>query len=144
MSFEQKQYWLKGRQHEKERICALIQLDKYIYDVEKRYLIELIRGTNANFLGDNLPKTDHAPDVEEEIMIDISSTNRHNDRYSEHYTPTTEEVRSYYRPSSDTCGAEFDRWLTQVKADAWDEGWRDGIVVPYSLGNPYRKKKEQP
>jgi hypothetical protein len=132
MSFEQKQYWLRGREYERERIIALI------------------RGSNANLLGDNLSKKDHTPDAEEEIMIDISSTNRHNDRYSEHYTPSTEEVRDLYSYSerygrtTDESAKEFDRWLTQIKADAWDEGWRDGIVVPYSLGNPYRKKKEQP
>lgn len=105
MSFEQKKYWLKGREHERERIIALI------------------RGTNANFLGDNLSKTDHTPDTEE--VRELYS-------YSERYSRTTDESAK-----------EFDRWLTQVKADAWDEGWREGIVVPYSLGNPYRKKKEQ-
>ena len=34
------------------------------------------------------------------------------------YTPTTEEVRSFYRGSSFSRGEQFDRWLAGVKAEA--------------------------
>ena len=51
------------------------------------------------------------------------------------YTPTTEEVRDVYKSRLIKIGdnrfelideieadAEFDRWLAEVKADAWQEG----------------------
>ena len=78
------------------------------------------------------------------------------------YTPTTEEVRSAYHyygkypelaPDDNTVtGAEFDRWLRQVKAEAWAEGaqsecdynWRCDEAQAAGLGvmifrpkNPY-------
>ncbi len=50
------------------------------------------------------------------------------------YTPTTEEVRLEYsrtgrRPDRE---AEFDRWLAEVKAQAWAEGavWHRANAVP--------------
>jgi len=71
------------------------------------------------------------------------------------YTPSTDMVRVAYRypqetPSKD---AEFDRWLNQVKADAWDEAAntmrlyvrRNGLTEAYQLDtedNPYRKQEE--
>ena len=49
--------------------------------------------------------------------------------------------------------AEFNRWLRQVKAEAWDEGhesaalripegvWHD-VAAPHP-GNPYRKEQDR-
>ena len=61
------------------------------------------------------------------------------------YTPTTEEVQRAYRNSEyggpDT---EFDRWLAEVKAQTWEEGWNS---YPDSYWNktvnPYRQGKKQ-
>ena len=59
------------------------------------------------------------------------------------YTPTTEEVRESYvlmqrcisYPNPE---AEFDRWLAEVKAQAWQEGW--DTKPPYQeINNPYRQ-----
>ena len=64
------------------------------------------------------------------------------------YTPTTEDVREVfaggiYRHFT-YAGAEFDRWLAEVKAQAWEEGHSQ----PWELGeggyalkavNPYRQ-----
>ena len=79
------------------------------------------------------------------------------------YTPTTERVRSEYARDTNASKkhevprAEFDRWLEQVKAEAWEEGhsssdtsW-DHIYSGHSVpegelcpecftGNPYRKE----
>ena len=68
-------------------------------------------------------------------MSDISSINELNDGFSEHYTPTTEEVRDVYQSrlikvddnrfeivDEIEADAEFDRWLAEVKAQAWEEG----------------------
>ena len=65
------------------------------------------------------------------------------------YTPTTEEVRGAYEGQLIKVGdnayqlldeahakAEFDRWLNEVKAQAWWEGWQ---AETYSI-NPYRKE----
>lgn len=42
--------------------------------------------------------------------------------------------------------AEFDAWLDQVKADAWDEGLdaaqRAETLRTYTPDNPYRKQEE--
>lgn len=45
---------------------------------------------------------------------------------SKPYTPTTAEVReaAYEHGSTGVTYADFDRWLTAVKAEAWDEGFR--------------------
>ena len=77
------------------------------------------------------------------------------------YTPTTEEVRDEY---SFHCGgwcercdrsgdvsylfheAEFDRWLAEVKAQAWEEGFTHNVGDSSwnSLyDNPYRQGEEQ-
>ena len=78
------------------------------------------------------------------------------------YTPTTEEVRMAYNhwgkypefapDDFDVTGAEFDRWLASVRADAWDEGWaalseqerlqRADRFHPITRGNPYRGEKQ--
>jgi len=65
------------------------------------------------------------------------------------YIPTTEEVRMYYKHPEGSKIAwfvtpvEFDRWLAEVKAQAWEEGLEakfkrleddDSISLP----NPYR------
>lgn len=47
---------------------------------------------------------------------------------SDRYVPTTEEVRDAWRNSTFDAldGTEFDRWLADVKAEAWEEGERVG------------------
>ena len=60
------------------------------------------------------------------------------------FTPSTDIVRAKYRypletPTND---AEFDRWLDQVKADAWDEGYRDGHNDGLSDGHPLGNDRE--
>ena len=57
------------------------------------------------------------------------------------YTPTTEEVRDSYASWS-AAYPEFDRWLTEVKAQAWEEGWHTGNKDSDGLQptvNPYRE-----
>ena len=67
------------------------------------------------------------------------------------YTPTTEEVRARYNADefgysaglNDPC-PEFDRWLAEVKAQAWEEGMLVGQDNYYgSPSNPYRQGEEQ-
>ena len=76
------------------------------------------------------------------------------------YTPTTQEVRGKYATHQgaryrgqkylDLRRAEFDRWLNEVKAEAWDEGFTDGINhdlgdwdnAPAIIKNPYREEKD--
>ena len=76
------------------------------------------------------------------------------------YTPTTEEVRKAWKMMPDdrynkgdlmgqlTSGIEFDRWLAEVKAEAWEEGITafDQAIIkdvddPWSQlpDNPYRE-----
>ena len=59
------------------------------------------------------------------------------------YTPTTEEVRELAPLTEE----EFDRWLAEVKAQAWEEGYISGTVDTHrnevSKGNPYRQGEEQ-
>lgn len=68
------------------------------------------------------------------------------------YTPTTEEVRQQWGwnyPDYDNEDVAFDRWLAEVKAEAWSEGfdagerdvfehdrtgWDDSPCIP----NPYK------
>lgn len=79
------------------------------------------------------------------------------------YTPTTEEVRAAFRKGSridwnSRRGRLFDRWLNEVKAQAWEEGCRWGAVEFQTLDgklydedkvqvtdadNPYRQEEEQ-
>lgn len=74
------------------------------------------------------------------------------------YTPTTEAVRGAYLYEAQRHGdafkgnaatrAEFDRWLAQVKAEAWDECFDsleyalDGYYAITVANNPYRKEGE--
>ena len=62
------------------------------------------------------------------------------------YTPTTEMVKSLYEigkikayDSYDL--AEFDRWLAEVKAQAWEEGYNAKWVETYFYDNPYRRER---
>ena len=67
------------------------------------------------------------------------------------YTPTTEEIRADYCLLADVSRPrqmQFDRWLAEVKAEAWQEGalteWtgfaRDKDIIS---ANPYRQEEEQ-
>ena len=71
------------------------------------------------------------------------------------YTPTTEEVRNQYSgfstSNSNHTGqvylnfAEFDRWLAEVKADAWEEGnLAEDIGPDMRASNPYRHLTDNP
>lgn len=57
------------------------------------------------------------------------------------YTPTTEYVKAIYVNAIDRgideCNAEFNRWLAEVKAQAWAEGVADRDRYDYPE-NPYR------
>ena len=59
------------------------------------------------------------------------------------YTPTTEEVRNLF--SWDNGEGEivakkgFDRWLAEVKAQAWEEGFTAKWHETYQADNPYRE-----
>ncbi len=65
------------------------------------------------------------------------------------YTPTTEEVRRRYmfgcwQEYEDTSGdykAEFDRWLAEVNAQAWQDGYESVTIT--TVANPYRQGEEQ-
>ena len=72
------------------------------------------------------------------------------------YTPTTEEIRLRYSDSrhwGEELDAQFDRWLAEVKAQAWEKGYDAGLQrdqlskseFPYGTvnTNPYRKGEEQ-
>ena len=65
------------------------------------------------------------------------------------YTPTTEEVRAAYEGQLIKIGenrfefideaqanSEFDRWLAEVKAQAWHEGLE---AAELGIANPYRQ-----
>lgn len=68
------------------------------------------------------------------------------------WMPTTEEVRERFidgfpidtwAVARDSVGQDFDRWMRQVKAEAWDEGYRHGAndvlneVTTFPWPNPY-------
>lgn len=60
------------------------------------------------------------------------------------YTPTTEEVRNDWASGIDPAGrrAEFDRWLAEVKAQAWEEGQDaelERLAEEPPRPNPYRQ-----
>lgn len=73
------------------------------------------------------------------------------------YTPSLDTVRELYawqrstldralgkRVPTDEYDAEFDRWLNQIKADAWDEGFVAGYADGAETGmtgpsNPYQE-----
>jgi hypothetical protein len=77
------------------------------------------------------------------------------------YTPTEDELRQVYRGQIVGTGKpnvfeiideqqadeEFDRWLNQVRAEAWAQGFntcQDSVypVVPRPSRNPYRKDNQ--
>lgn len=71
---------------------------------------------------------------------------------SEFYTPTAEKVRALYvegAESEEATGEQFDRWLNQAKAEAWDEGYNhrslqeDGSINEFDRDhwNPYKEDK---
>ncbi len=92
-------------------------------------------------------------------MTDISGSNTVSDGYNKPYTPTAEEVRDEYsfhcQGWCERCGesddvsylfheAEFDRWLAEVKAEAWEEGYANGNADAFTEArldrdNPYRQ-----
>lgn len=69
------------------------------------------------------------------------------------YTPDTGKVRTayihgvggttWYEGKADALLKQFDRWLAEVKAQAWEEGYISGTVDTHrnevSKGNPYRQ-----
>ena len=61
------------------------------------------------------------------------------------YTPTTEEVSigwAWYKSGwihSDEIQPQFDRWLAEVKAQAWDEGQLSWYETGRGMPNPYRQ-----
>lgn len=63
------------------------------------------------------------------------------------YVPTTENVREAFGDSWDDyrmqLEAAFDRWLTTVKAEAWDEGYWQGINGYTGPGNPYSNRDNE-
>ncbi len=66
------------------------------------------------------------------------------------YTPTTEEVRDAFSWRDGVGGqsyeADFDRWLTEVKAQAWEKGYTQGnndmYNGDYPTPNPYRQQTQ--
>lgn len=73
------------------------------------------------------------------------------------YTPSTEEVRDAHQAGvlcmggdTDEAREEFDRWLNEVKRQAWEEGFRSGHSLamrrmsdePGATGNPNPYKEE--
>lgn len=61
------------------------------------------------------------------------------------YTPTTEEIRELVQGAS---AEEFDRWVAEVKAEAWEEGYAHGNADAFTEArldrdNPYRQGEGQ-
>lgn len=78
------------------------------------------------------------------------------------YTPTDDEVRGAYQGQliktdtniyslidEDQARAEFDRWLAEVKAEAWDVGYKSGLRNAVFNDhdvmdvNPYRQGEQE-
>lgn len=60
------------------------------------------------------------------------------------YTPTTEDIRAGWEYATAVIGdegtAQFDRWLAEVKAQAWEEGnLAEDIGPSMRASNPYRE-----
>ena len=61
------------------------------------------------------------------------------------YTPTTEDIRAGWEYATAVIGdegtAQFDRWLAEVKAQAWDRGYEAGLTdfASSMTTNPYRQ-----
>lgn len=65
---------------------------------------------------------------------------------SDKYKPTTEQVRAafcvdIYGDYRQEWGQQFDRWLNQVKAEAWDEGYGSDLEATVVRKNPYRSQQ---
>lgn len=63
------------------------------------------------------------------------------------YTPTTEDIRAGWEYATAVIGdegtAQFDRWLAEVRAEAWEEGWRSRNSKRLSFSeNPYLQGEE--
>lgn len=71
------------------------------------------------------------------------------------YTPTTEQVRKHWENVGFAgTGEEFDRWLNQIRAEAWEEGFQAGWEEHENPGafvndywdaktlNPYKENHE--
>jgi hypothetical protein len=63
------------------------------------------------------------------------------------YTPTTEEVRdafceAYPNHLSGLKSKEFNQWLAEVKAQAWDEGYVSSDDYYGNSVNPYREEEQ--
>ncbi len=71
-----------------------------------------------------------------------------NDNHPQEYTPSVDDVREAWRdvaanpPECEDAGAEFDRFLAEVRAEAWDECDRlrqqDRDNGMPTRSNPYR------
>ena len=83
------------------------------------------------------------------------------------YTPTTDQVRRYWQYGANawadevardddtqadgtSIGAEFDRWMNQVKAEVWDEAvallnrWNSvSLADDLEHANPYRSRSAE-
>ena len=74
------------------------------------------------------------------------------------YTPDTGKVRTayihgvggttWYKGKADALLKQFDRWLAEVKAQAWEEGYAHGNADAFTEArldrdNPYRQEEEQ-
>ena len=66
------------------------------------------------------------------------------------FTPTTPMIRTgYMRDGRERKqrADDFDRWLDNIRAEAWEEGWRTGYADgahyddPRITPNPYRKDR---
>lgn len=63
------------------------------------------------------------------------------------YNRLTDQIRHYWAvqgikhaPRRAERSAEFDRWLAQIKAEAWDEGFDAGVdhaILKQFVFNPY-------
>ena len=58
------------------------------------------------------------------------------------YTPTTEEVLDAYALFKDKdfedSSEEFDRWLSEIAAEAWEQGKQAGRWIHKTGPNPHR------
>ena len=79
----------------------------------------------------------------------MSESNMQKMQSASDYTPTTEEIRLDYAPAKTfpaDAEAQFDRWLAEVKAQAWEEGrytqYRE-YPRPARRDNPYWQGEEQ-
>lgn len=70
------------------------------------------------------------------------------DPEAEGFIPTTEYVKEEYCSDDgryfEEYEAGFDRWLAEVKAQAWDEGYVTSAcdIITHSTPNPYRQQTQ--